>query len=423
MMTIDGRDDVSQEISHNENAVDDDEIAPPAGVSGTAQVQAATASATETVPLTPEPSTSPASSRELRALRRDAGFIEPSTAATSEDYSTRHGICWSRRLSARATSEVMLTREKINANRAKIRRHLVLQADTDSLKDFAFNISVNAALRERGNEARPVILAELKQMMEKHVWHGVIVSDLTRDDRNKVIRCSMFLKEKFTASGEYDKLKARLVAGGDQQDKELYEDLCLSSPTASTTSVLAVAAIAACESRLVTVMDIGGAFLNADITSTGIKVHMRLNQVLTDMLVQIDPKHARFVEDRGTSVVLLDKALYGCVEAAALWHANLTATMEGDGFIPNPYDSCVFNKHGPSGEQVTVVMHVDDLFITSKSEDNHIKFEACMRDKYKEIKTSKGKVVDYIGMTFDYIVPGQVSITMDNCERSILSEY
>ena len=89
---------------------------------------------------------------------------------------------------------------------------------------------------------------------------------------------------------------------------------------------------------------------------------MRLNRVLTDMLVQIDPKYARFVEDRGTSVVLLGKSLYGCAEAVALWHANLTATMEGDGFIPNPYDSCIFNKHEPSGEQVTVVIHVDDLF-------------------------------------------------------------
>ncbi len=147
-------------------------------------------------------------------------------------------------------------------------------------------------------------------MMEKHVWHGVIVSNLTRDERDKVIRCSMFLKEKFTASGEYDKLKARLIPGGDQQHKEPFEDLCLSSPTASTTSVLAVAAIADCEGRLVTVMDIGGAFFNADITSTGIKVHMRLIRVLTDMLIQIDPKHARFVVERGTSVVLLDKALY-----------------------------------------------------------------------------------------------------------------
>jgi len=46
-----------------------------------------------------------------------------------------------------------------------------------------------------------------------------------------------------------------------------------------------------------------------------------------------------------------------------------------------------------------------------------------MRDKYKGIKISKGKVVDYIGMTLDYVVPGHVPITTDNCERSILFEY
>ena len=81
MMTIDGKDDVSQEIAHYENAVDNDEIAPPAGVSAAAQVQAATVSASVAFPLATEPSTSLASSRELRALRRDAGFIESSTAA------------------------------------------------------------------------------------------------------------------------------------------------------------------------------------------------------------------------------------------------------------------------------------------------------------------------------------------------------
>ncbi len=45
-----------------------------------------------------------------------------------------------------------------------------------------------------------------------------------------------------------------------------------------------------------------------------------------------------------------------------------------------------------------------------------------MRDKYKEINIVTGKVVDYIGMVFDFIVPGQVSITMNNCERFILSD-
>jgi len=118
---------------------------------------------------------------------------------------------------------------------------------------------------------------------------------------------------------------------------------------------------------------------------------MRLIRVPTDMLVQIDPKHARCVEDRGTSVVFIDKAFYGYVERATSWHANQSATTEGDGFIPNPYDLCVFNKNEPNGEQVTVTIPDDDLFITSKSEDKHIKFEDCMRDKYKEIKISKGR--------------------------------
>ena len=34
---------------------------------------------------------------------------------------------------------------------------------------------------------------------------------------------------KLTDSGEYDKLKTRLVADGDQKDKKLYGDLCISS--------------------------------------------------------------------------------------------------------------------------------------------------------------------------------------------------
>ena len=105
-------------------------------------------------------------------------------------------------------------------------------------------------------------------MMDKHVWYVVKVSHLTPDERDKIPRCSMLLKEKFTVSGEYDKLKARRVACGDQQDKELYDSRCLSSPTEFTTSVLAIADIAACQGKSVTGMGIVGGFLNADITST-----------------------------------------------------------------------------------------------------------------------------------------------------------
>jgi hypothetical protein len=68
--------------------------------------------------------------------------------------------------------------------------------------------------------------------------------------------------------------------------------------------------------------------------------------------------------------------------------------MREDGFIPNPYEPCVLNKQGPDGAQVTVLMHVYDLLITSKSNDNHTRFKKCMHDKYKEIKISTVKVMD-----------------------------
>jgi hypothetical protein len=116
-------------------------------------------------------------------------------------------------------------------------------------------------------------------MLDKGVWHGVRLSHLTHAERKAIIRSSMFLKDKYFASGVFEKFKARLVAGGDQQDRGLYENL--PSPTAATSSVLAAAAIAASEGRSAITIDIGGAFLNADIAPTGVKVHMRLDRMMT----------------------------------------------------------------------------------------------------------------------------------------------
>ena len=85
----------------------------------------------------------------------------------------------------------------------------------------------------------------------------------------------------------------------------------LSSPTASTTSVLTIAAIAASEGRSVITIDIGGAFLNADMKPAGVKVDMWLDKVMTTLLQRINPTYRNYVEDGGTMVVELDKALYG----------------------------------------------------------------------------------------------------------------
>jgi hypothetical protein len=67
-------------------------------------------------------------------------------------------------------------------------------------------------------------------------------------------------------------------------------------------------------------------------------------------------------------------------------------------------------------------MHVDGMFITGSCDDDHEAFEKHMRKAYREIKFNKGEFINYIGMTFGYTVLGHVSIKIENCERSILSE-
>ena len=62
---------------------------------------------------------------------------------------------------------------------------------------------------------------------------------------------------------------------------------------------------------------------------------------------------------------MLDKVLYGCVEASSLWYAHLRGTLIADGFIENAYDTCDFNKFAPDGAQISVLLHVDDLLVTS----------------------------------------------------------
>ena len=118
----------------------------------------------------------------------------------------------------------------------------------------------------------------------------------------------------------------------------------------------------------------------------------------------------------------MDKALYGCVEAAALWYNDLCGTITKDGFVENAYDQCVFNKKCTDGNQTTIVLHVDDLLVTNANESNLDAFYSYLKGVYKETRIVRGKVLDYVGMSFDFTVPGEAKVTMANCINDILSD-
>ena len=109
----------------------------------------------------------------------------------------------------------------------------------------------------------------------------------------------MILKEKFTADGVFEKLKARLVAWGHLQHRDIYNDG--SSPTLSTSSLFILSAIAS-KDKAVAYIDFPGAFLNSVMTEV---VLMRFNKFLTSILVKIDPNNTTYVQKNGTCIVRL----------------------------------------------------------------------------------------------------------------------
>ena len=126
------------------------------------------------------------------------------------------------------------------------------------------------------------------------------------------IRSHMFLRQKFDAEGNFEKLRARLVAGGNMQNRDeiLYDSV--SSPTAATPFVFAIAAIAAQENRHVITADIPVAYLNADNCELGIT--MILDPYLSEVIARLDPSYAQFRRSDGTTVVQVKIAIYGCIE-------------------------------------------------------------------------------------------------------------
>jgi hypothetical protein len=89
----------------------------------------------------------------------------------------------------------------------------------------SFHTSVRKGLKEHGADAYKAIVAELKQLLsEKKAIKPVHREDLSARQLKRSIRSLMFLKTKFDGLGRFEKIKARLVANGKQQDRELYPD-------------------------------------------------------------------------------------------------------------------------------------------------------------------------------------------------------
>jgi hypothetical protein len=272
--------------------------------------------------------------------------------------------------------------------------------------------SVKNGIKEFGAEAIDSMKKEMNQLHQKGVFEPVKYSELTNKQKVRMLRSLMFLKRK-----RNNILKSRFVANGSMQIR-MMSAVDPSSPTVSTEALFITAAIDAVERRYIATVDIEGAYLHAKMLG---EVLMKIDPVIAQILVTIDPIYKNYLLPDGSLAVRLNKALYGCIESARLFYENISKALEDYGFVKNSYDPCVFNKI-MYGKQCTIVIHVDDLKISCADRRGVDDVINELTRVYGNINVHREDVVDYLGMDFDYSNPGVVKISMTAMVDQVIEE-
>jgi DNA-directed RNA polymerase subunit H (RpoH/RPB5) len=287
----------------------------------------------------------------------------------------------------------------------------------ENLMQEVCGMTTTKAMRKFPKEALDAMRSEISSLLGKFTFDGVMIHELSQDQRKKILRTIMNITEKWLPDLDengkrlLDKIKARFCVDGRGQIRTDYEKDEIESPTAYFISICSVAQMAANQKRFVCVGDVGTAYLNALMPSHDPKkhVHVMIDKDVADIMCELDPVFKQYQAKSGKIVARLRKALYGCIESAKLWHLEITKTLNDWGFIANPRDPCILNKD-IRGEQLTVVVYVDDLMMTCVYKNAVQKLAEDLRVKYGQFRTSDGPIVNFLGTKWDYSEEGYVKL-------------
>ena len=158
------------------------------------------------------------------------------------------------------------------------------------------------------------------------------------------ITCRWIYKVKTRSDGTIERLKARLVARGFQQEYGRdYEETF--APVAHMHIVRTLVAVAAARGWTLSQLDVKNAFLHGDLHE---EVYMTPPPGL-----QTSPG----------LVCRLRRALYGLKQAPRAWFERFSSVIEAAGFTASIHDSAMFTHTSTRGRTV-LLLYVDDMILT-----------------------------------------------------------
>ena len=174
-----------------------------------------------------------------------------------------------------------------------LRRRYPVRMNRSTWKERSYFTSRATAAKLKANDKLNLEPRQRLRAMAKEIYSIAVLKKglmtpinphkLTHKQLKGVISSKLFTKAKFSPDGEFEKWKARLVAGGHMQNREEYTHTETSSPAVGATAVLAVAAIAAKERRKTATIDFTAAYLNASMKDDKL-ILMRLSKETSGIL-------------------------------------------------------------------------------------------------------------------------------------------
>lgn len=249
-----------------------------------------------------------------------------------------------------------------------------------------------------GSKWKEAIHKELIALMSFGTWRVI-----PRKEADVTISSTRWVFDvKIGLDGRIDRFKARLVARGNEQSDDDFDETF--APVFRLDSLRILVAIAARNGLIAHMLDASNAFVGSDLDKPNC---MEIPEGLQDF----DP-------EAGQGMVLeLMKSLYGLRQSANLWHRKISQFMKKIGFKPITADPSVFIN----GRGLIIGLYVDDIIIFGKHEHE---IEAVKR-KLREFHpmTDSGRVQKLLGIRFTWGRDRSIRLDQESYARQILEEF
>jgi hypothetical protein len=201
---------------------------------------------------------------------------------------------------------------------------------------------------------------EYNSIMENQTYRLVPLPN----DR-KAIASFWTFKDKKNAAGETEKLKARIVASGNRQEKgidfgETY------APVLHFNSFRVIMAIATQLNLFMSQMDVQTAFLNGKLDE---EIYMKQMPGYVDSEF---PNH----------VCLLNKTIYGLKQSPRMWNKMVDEFLQECGFVPLISDPCLYLKKDDLGIHI-IGLFVDDILQAATDTASLQKMRLLLEKRFK----------------------------------------